>query len=83
MINEVAAAFETAPEFSVESVSYCTIGKISHEVFKDMLFQIPYVGESLVNSLITNPYDHEREFFVESCRRHIDFFKTIPINYLR
>lgn len=36
MINEVAAAFETAPEFSVESVSYCTIGKIQYKLFSEM-----------------------------------------------
>ena len=48
MLNEVAAAFETAPEFSVESVSHCTIGKISFKVFRDMLIAIPRVKESLI-----------------------------------
>lgn len=83
MVNEVAAAFETAPEFSVESVSYCTIGKINYRIFQDMLSQLPNVRECLIDSLITNPYDHEREFFVENCRRHIDFFKKMPYKYLR
>ena len=83
MINEVAAAFETAPEFSVESVSYCTIGKISFKIFQDMLGQKPIVRESLIESIISNPYDHEREFFVENCRRHVEFFKKMPYEYLR
>lgn len=37
MINEVAAAMETAPEFSVESVSYCTIGKIDYKTYCEMM----------------------------------------------
>lgn len=83
MINEVATAMETAPEFSVESVSYCTIGKIDYKLFCEMITQLPQVKTTLIASIINNPYDHEREFFVQNVKRNIDFFKKLPDEILR
>ena len=74
---------ETAPEFSVESVSYCTIGKIDYKTFCEMCTQMPQVKTSLINSIISNPFDHEREFFVQNVKRNIDFFQNLPDDLLK
>ena len=37
MIGEISAVFDSAPLFSVETKSYCTIAMIRHKIFKDML----------------------------------------------
>ena len=74
MIGEISAVFESAPSFSVETKSYCTIAMIRYRIFKDMLIQFNDLKKSLESSILENPHDYEREFFVENVIRNIAYF---------
>mgnify|MGYP006129631653 CR=1 FL=1 len=74
MIGEISAVFDSAPLFSVETKSYCTIAMIRYRVFKDMLIQFNDLKHSLENCILENPHDFEREYFVENVIRNIPYF---------
>lgn len=83
MIGEISAVFDSAPLFSVETKSYCTIAMIRYRVFKDMLIQFNDLKHSLENCILENPHDFEREYFVENVIRNIPYFQNCTGKILR
>tara|TARA_B110000305_G_C18883288_1_gene378567 strand:- start:253 stop:525 length:273 start_codon:yes stop_codon:yes gene_type:complete len=43
LLNEVAAAFQHRPNFSYESRSYCTTGRIGHRGFRELVHERPEI----------------------------------------
>ena len=83
MIGEISAVFDSAPLFSVETKSYCTIAMIRNRFFKEMLNKFEDLEASLVNGILENPHDYEREYFVENVIRNVDYFKNCSGRILR
>ena len=83
MIGEISAVFDSAPLFSVETKSYCTIAMIRYRFFKEMLNTYDDLKTSLETSILENPHDYEREYFVENAIRNVDYFKNCSGKILR
>lgn len=83
MIGEISAVFHSAPLFSVETKSYCTIAMIKYRCFKEMLSTFDDLKQNLQNSILENPHDYEREYFVENVKRNVDYFKNCSGKLLR
>ena len=48
-----------------------------------MLIKYPHLKESLENSILDNPHDFEREYFVENVIRNIAYFQNCTGKILR
>lgn len=83
MIGEISAVFNSPPLFTIETKSYCTIAMIRYRFFKEMLNTYEALKASLENSILENPHDYEREFFVENAIRNVDYFKRCSGKLLR
>ena len=60
--------------FSIECATYCTIGVITKENFWEMITTYPEMKQQVIDQIIQNPHDHERESFVKLCSENIDYF---------
>ena len=67
MIGAVSVIFDCNPFVSVESKSYCTIATIPKYDFKELLCFFPCIKQPIIDSIINNPYDMDRDYFVYKC----------------
>ena len=68
MLNTVACAFETKPNRTLESHSHTSIAKVSQDVVKLILIENPELRDLMKKKVIDNPYDPDREYFVNKCK---------------
>lgn len=63
--GETSVIFNSNPIYTVKAMSYCTIGVINEQNFNDFLSHFPGMRQFIMNQIIHNPYDLEREEFVK------------------
>lgn len=83
LINEVTALFDHRPQFSYESKAYNTMGLITNRDFKEMLMLFPSCHSSMVATVLGNPFDLDRNYFVLKCRQDVHYFKDVPDDRLK
>ena len=83
ILGEIALVYNTQPLESVETKSYCSIVKINNHAFNEMLVHYPHIKTRIINQIINNPYDLERDFFIKKCRQHIPYFKSLDDDTLK
>ena len=59
--------FQKWSEETVTCQTYCTVGELGRNELKDFLNTFPKFKEGIINKFINNPFDKERDFFVEMC----------------
>lgn len=67
MKGEICVIFDSDPIYSIEVMSYSTIGHITKENFIEFLNHFPHMRPYIIDQIIHNPYDYEREEFVKIC----------------
>jgi hypothetical protein len=75
--------FECRPFYTIETMSYCTIGIIQNTAVKELLSNYIDMKKAFNDQVIQNPFDNERELFVKLCRQSIDYFKDTDEDLLR
>ena len=75
MLGEIEVIFDNDPIYTIEAMSYCTIGQLEQEKFLDVLNKFPIFKQKMINQILENPYDLDREYFVDTCRKNIIFLK--------
>jgi len=83
MIGVASVIYECNPFTSVEALSYCTIATIPNFDFKEMMCFFPEIKQPLVNSVLDNPYDLERDFVAKVCMQQIPYFSNLRTKFLR
>ena len=64
-------------------MSYCTIGVINEQNFQDFLSHFGSMRQFIINQIIHNPYDLEREEFVKLAQNNIEFLRDADQDILR
>ena len=64
MIGEEFLLFDTIPDLSIVSTTYCQLGAINRNDFRHMLSQYPEMKEQMINKILDSPFDEERDFFI-------------------
>jgi hypothetical protein len=83
MIGDEWAIFDCAPALSIETTSYNTVARITHEDFIYMTYENLDIKEKIINSVIKDPYDEDRDFVVSVFRKKIPYLKKIDENLLK
>ena len=60
MVGDIACVYNVPPQETLATKSYCTIVKITDNIFNEMLNLIPGMRDIIVNQIIKNPYDTDR-----------------------
>lgn len=64
MIGAVNVIYDNKPSVTVQARNYTTIGLIGATDFKEMLLFSPDIKLDLINGIVNNPYDFDRDYFV-------------------
>ena len=83
MVGQRYVIFDSNPDISYLASSYCTLGKIDSNDFTSMMNNFPNVKLHLVNKIISNPYDEERDFFVQVCKDKIPYLAQMKDTFIR
>ena len=83
MWGETTVLFDSDPTFSVEARSHCTLGYIDIHQMNNFFIKFPKIKQKMIQEVISNPYDHDRERFVHLCRKNIDLFSDLNRDDLR
>lgn len=83
LCGETTILFDSDPQLSIEGQSYCTIGTIEHEGMNKFFGTFPKLRSSMIENIIKNPFDQDREDFVQLCKENITFLKNFSTNELR
>ena len=59
------------------------MGMISLEKMKDFFKKFPKIKLDLINEIISNPYDHERDDFVIMCQNNIPYLQDLQVDTLK
>lgn len=51
--------------------------------FKEMLLFSPDIKLDLINGIVNNPYDFDRDYFVQKCQFEIPIFQNLDVNFLK
>lgn len=81
--GETQILFGSEPTYSIETRTYCTVGTISQKDFLDICNSCPVLKQTMIDDIMSNPFDTEREWFVEVCQDSIDYFRYIDDDVLR
>jgi CRP-like cAMP-binding protein len=81
--GETQVLFDSDPAYSIECQSYCTIGVISREKFIEVTTSFPDIRQTMIDQVLGNPYDDEREQFVDICKQSISYLKNADKDTLR
>ena len=83
LIGDIPFLFENAASYAIETVCYCSMGVIHGHDFHDMIKKTPTIKKDMVQEILDNPYDHMREEFIETCRKHISYLKDVDTTVLK
>ena len=83
LVGEIQVMFDSDPVYSIECMSYCTIGIISKEKFWELITNFPEMKQTVIDFIIQNPHDSDRENFVRLCLGNIDYLSTADEDSLR
>lgn len=64
LIGEEQVIFGSQPIYSMDSLTYCSIGLVSAQNINELLKQYPHIHSLMKKEILDNPYDYEREYFV-------------------
>ena len=64
-------------------MSYCTIGVIDQIAFNEFIAHFNDLRRFIIDQIIHNPYDLEREEFVKLCQNNIEFLHDCDQDILR
>lgn len=83
IFGEPQVLFNSDPVQSYEAQNYCTLGQIEYDKMNEFFLDQPRIKESMIESIIKNPYDEDRESFVEICKKNIHFLEKVPEGLIR
>jgi CRP-like cAMP-binding protein len=83
LCGETSILFDSDPQYSIEGQSYCTIGTIEEVNMNKFLGNNPKVRQIMIDKIINNHFDENREDFVRLCKENIEFLKHFKSKDLR
>ena len=83
IIGESQALHDNEPLYSVETKTYSAIGKIKFTHFKKICVKSPEFKQKIYDKTINNPFDDDREWFLDVCSSEIDYLKFQDDDLLR
>ena len=75
--------FDCDPLYTIETMSYCTVGVIPVEKFQELISAYPDIKKAFKDQVIQNPFDSEREQFVKIFKESIEYMKDADEDMLR
>lgn len=78
-MGHVNVLFDNYPQMTVKCGSYCTIAKLDGPGFNEIMKVHYDLKDNLINSIIKNPYDIDRDFFLTFCVPKIPYLRHMPI----
>lgn len=82
MMGHVNVLFDNYPQMTVKCGSYCTIAKIEGEGFNEIMKVHYDLKENLIATILRNPFDIDRDFFLTFCAPKIPYFQHMPLEFL-
>ena len=73
LIGDISVIFDQAATYSIETETYSIMGVVSPEDVQDILIKYPQLRKDIMEEILWNPYDYQREEFVTACRKHIQY----------
>ena len=64
VLNTIAALFNCAPLFEYHCKSYCTLARIRHDDFSNIMKRNKPIKTKMVKKLFENPYEIDRNYFI-------------------
>ena len=64
LIGDTQIIFDMTPTFTVETMTYSNVGVVYYDEFKEFFERFPDMKKCLMDEIIWNPYDKDREAFV-------------------
>ena len=83
LTGEICVIFNSNPVNTIESMSYCTIGMINEQNFLDFLSHFTKMKKFIIDQIIHNPYDLDREEFVKLCQNNVEFLRNADLDIIR
>ena len=83
IFNEQTALYGNRPQFTYQSKAYTTLAMIRYQDLKDLQLLFPKAANNMQQTIMNNPYDLDRNFFVLKCRQCIPYFKNISEENLK
>ena len=74
LIGQTHALFDSYPMVTVETDSYCNVGCIFYRQFKEIFHKFPEMKKSMMDEILWNPYDKDRDQFIKTCQKHVAYF---------
>lgn len=56
-IGDQQLIFDSLPQFTVETASYCNVGVVSFHHFEEFFLAFPMIKKLMIDEVIWNPYD--------------------------
>ena len=83
LIGDTQITFSTHPTFTIETTSYCNFGVIHGSHFLELFVKFPDMKKWIVDEIIWNPYDSDRDEFVRLAKQHVDYFSRTDEDVLK
>ena len=83
IMGEPQVLFNSGLNYSLECVTYCNIGIIQKEKINEYFMDYPDMKDAMIQNVINNPYDRERDIFVNICKSNIHFLSEVDLKLLR
>lgn len=82
-LGDVQVLYNTVSTYSIETLSFCNIGTVNHKDFWDIMNKYPQLKDDFRQEILQNPYDNERQYFMDICRKHIKYLNTAEEDVLK
>ena len=83
LVGVTQVLFDCNPLYTVETMSYCTVGEIENSKFIELITAYPDIKKAFKDQVIQNPFDSEREMFVKLSKQSVEFLKDADDDMLR
>ena len=83
IIGEIQVLFDTLPTFTIETESYCNLATITFKKVKKFMETNQHVKQDMIDEIMWNPYDYERDEFIKLCRKNVPYFRYVHDDFLK
>lgn len=83
LIGVTQVLFDTNPVYTIETQSYCSVGVVANTKFWELITAYPDLKKAFKDQVIQNPFDSERELFVQLCKKSVDYLSDADEDMLR
>ena len=75
--------FDNDPNYEIEANAYCSVGFVHRDKFIELFERFRSLRIEMIDFVYSNPFETERQYFIDLCRKRVPFFKKIKENTLK